>query len=335
MGVASMGEITRGLLAAGMRADTPAAVLEQGTTPHQRRVAATLETLEEAAVRAGIGTPAIIVVGAVADLARERSWYERLPLFGKRFVLTRPTERMEPLARKLRQVGAQVLEAPAITLRAKEINDEIRDAFWKLGDKQWDCLVFTSPAGVRIFFEILMTQGMDSRDLSGCRIAVIGSGTASALKDRGLIADLMPETYNGVSLGRLLGEELADGSRVLIPRSAIGNPKLVTSMETRGAELGKQFVIRDLAIYETETVHEQIPMEELTGGTPPDGIFFTSASTVRAFLEQYPGLPMAGLTALCMGEMTGEAAKAAGMNVMIAEQATVDGLLALAERTAE
>jgi uroporphyrinogen III methyltransferase/synthase len=145
----------------------------------------------------------------------------------------------------------------------------------------------------------------------------------------------MPETYNGVSLGRLLGEELADGSRVLIPRSVIGNPKLVTSMEARGAELEKQFVIRDLAIYETETVREQILMEELTGGTPPDGIFFTSASTVRAFLEQYPGLPMAGLTALCMGEMTGEAAKAAGMNVMIAEQATVDGLLVLAERTAE
>jgi uroporphyrinogen III methyltransferase/synthase len=331
MGMSALRDITQGLLAAGMDGDTPAAVLEQGTTPSQRRVVATLGTLEAEAAQAGIGTPAIIVVGAVAALAEELCWYERLPLFGKRYVLTRPSERMEPLAQKLRARGAQVLEAPAIRLRPVEMDDEIRQAMKKFGEGAWDCLVFTSPAGVRVFFDLLFAQGLDSRNLSGCRISVIGSGTGEALRKFGLLADLMPEKYDGVSLGTLLGEELRDGSRVLIPRSAIGNPKLITSMEQRCRALGKQFFIQDLPIYETEAAEPAPAVQNALREGSIDGIFFTSASTVRGFLQLYPDLDVTKLRALCMGEMTAEAAQKAGMQAFTAKNATVNGLVELAD----
>jgi uroporphyrinogen III methyltransferase/synthase len=328
MGVSALGDIARGLLDAGMRGDTPAALLEQGTTVGQRRVIATLETLEAEAEKQAIGTPAIIVVGAVAALSDELCWYEQLPLFGRRFVLTRPSERMDALARELRKRGAQVLELPAITLRAMEADDGIRTALRGLLEHSWDCLAFTSPAGVQTFFELLFAQGLDGRCLGGCRFATIGSGTAQALRTYGLLSDFMPEAYNGVALGTLLAEQLGDGSRVLIPRSNIGNPKLITSMEQRGQALGKRFLIQDLAIY--ETLESPIP-EELPPLSSVDGIFFTSASTVRGFLNMYAG-DVTGLTALCMGEMTAEAARAAGMQVRIAEKSSIEGLILLAER---
>jgi uroporphyrinogen III methyltransferase/synthase len=240
---------------------------------------------------------------------------------------------MEALARRLRQEGAQVLEQPAIAVHPREVNDEIHEAYQQLGDGGWDCLVFTSPAGVQIFFEMLLAQDMDSRSLCGCRIACIGTGTAAALKEHGLLADEMPKKFDGESLGSLLGEVLSDGSRVLIPRSSIGNPKLISSMEARGAVFGKRFFIRDLAIYDTQTAKRHtLAGEPFAAGEIPDGIFFTSASTVRGFLEQYPGVDVKELTALCMGRMTAEAAREAGMQVRIAQEATVDGLLALAKR---
>jgi uroporphyrinogen III methyltransferase/synthase len=208
--------------------------------------------------------------------------------------------------------------------------DGMSEAMQGVREHAWDCLAFTSPAGVQTFFELLITQGLDSRCLGDCRIAAIGSGTAQALRAHGLLTDFMPETYNGIALGTLLAEQLPDGSRVLIPRSKLGNPKLVSAMEERGRELGKRFLIRDLPIYELAECSfapEELP--ELSGVS---GVFFTSASTVRGFLKKYPRQDVTGLTALCIGEMTAEAASTAGMQVMIAEEASVEGLVSLAER---
>jgi uroporphyrinogen III methyltransferase/synthase len=237
---------------------------------------------------------------------------------------------MEPLASALRARGAQVLELPSIELHALAADDGILEALRGVREHAWDCLVFTSPAGVQTFFELLLVQGMDSRCLGGCRIAAIGSGTSNALRAHGLLADFVPEAYNGIALGTLLAEQLSDGSRVLIPRSKLGNPKLISAMEERGQMLGKHFLIRDLPIY--DTAEQSLAPEELPGLSDVSGVFFTSASTVRGFLKKYSSSDVEGLTALCIGEMTAEAARAAGMQVMIAEEASVEGLVSLAER---
>lgn len=333
MGLSALPDIVHGLLAAKMDPQTPAAVLEKGTTAGQRRVCAVLAELEDAVNEAHLHTPAIIVVGAVAALGEQLAWYEQLPFFGRRFVLTRPKERMDELADQLRARGADVIELPVIETRPLPVSEKIQAEFEKLSKKKYDCLVFTSPAGVHTFFQMLCESGRDVRVLGGMTLAVIGSGTKSALRENGLLADLMPEVYDGASLGTLLGERLTTGSRVLIPRSSIGNPKLISCMEERAAALGKTISVTDLAIYETVTKqNELIPVAHLFEQDEIDGVFFTSTSTVRAFLQTNPKVDPTRIHALCIGEMTAQAAREAGMRVEVAKEASVEGLLQLTEK---
>lgn len=337
MGLSALPDIVHGLLAAGMDAGTPAAVLEKGTTGRQRRVIAALGTLEAEAAAAAMQTPAIIVVGAVAALGISLAWYEKLPLFGHCFVLTRPSDRMGVLAERLRENGAEVIEAPAIETHALPVSKKIQQEIDKLCQKDYDCLVFTSPAGVHTFFEMLCGAGRDVRVLCGIQIAVIGSGTRDALRGYGILADLMPERYDGIALGTLLGDALPDGSRVLIARSDIGNPKLVTVMEARAKEQNKAFAITDLSIYKTVykengATSDFVPLGQLLDEERLTGVFFTSASTVRGFVQANPELPWNMVQALCIGELTAQAARAYGMQVKVAEEASVEGLLKLAER---
>ena len=333
MGLSALPDIVHGLLAAKMDPRTPAAVLEKGTTARQRRVCAALEELEEAVRDAHLHTPAIIVVGAVVTLGDQLAWYEKLPLFGRCFVLTRPKERMDALAEQLRKRGAEVIELPVIEISPLPVSDKIHAEFEKLSKKEYDCLVFTSPAGVHTFFQILCESGRDVRVLGDTKLAVIGEGTKHALREYGLLADLMPEVYDGASLGTLLGERLSDGSRVLIPRSSIGNPKLISCMVERAKAFGKTISVTDLAVYETLTKqNEMIPTEQLFEKDRIDGVFFTSASTVRAFLQTNPKVDPTRIHALCIGEMTAEAAREAGMDVHVAQEASIDGLVELAEK---
>ena len=333
MGLSALPDIVHGLLAAGMDAQTPAAVLEKGTTAGQRRVCAALADLETAVNDAQMHTPAIIVVGAVTTLGEQLAWYEKLPLSGRCFVLTRPKERMDALADQLRARGADVIELPVIETRPLPVSEKIQQTFEKLAKRDYDCLVFTSPAGVHTFFEMLCDGGYDARVLGNVTLAVIGSGTKSALREYGLTADLMPEVYDGASLGTLLGEKLPDKSRVLIARSAIGNPKLVTCMRRRAEELEKTISVTDLAIYETVAKqNELISVAHLLEQEEINGVFFTSASTVQAFLQTNPLVDPTRVCALCIGEMTAQAAREAGMDVHVAQEASIEGLVELAER---
>ena len=172
MGITAMEDICKGLLEAGMDPETPAAVLQQGTTAGQKRVVATVATLKQASDAAKIQTPAIIVVGQVCQVADTFGWYEKLPLAGYKVLVTRPKELVSGMAKKLREQGAEVLELPAIGVKPVEDRTNIYKAFEKLDTYQW--LAFTSPSGVRIFFELLMDAGKDIRALGSVKIAVIG-----------------------------------------------------------------------------------------------------------------------------------------------------------------
>ena len=93
MGVTALPAIVKGLLEAGMDPDMPAAMVEQGTLPSQRRCGAALKALPDRAAEMGIRSPALMIVGRVCALAEELCWFERLPLHGKRILVTRPGDR--------------------------------------------------------------------------------------------------------------------------------------------------------------------------------------------------------------------------------------------------
>ena len=135
----------------------PAALLARGTTAAQDRIVATVATLPEAVARHGAITPAIIVVGEVCALADEFSWAEKRVLGGVRVFVTRPKELAGTLSLRLRKLGAEVVEIPAIRTKARE-GGAFAEALDAVDTFNW--IVFTSPTGVRIFFEEMKIRGI-------------------------------------------------------------------------------------------------------------------------------------------------------------------------------
>ena len=326
MGVKALPEICAGLLEAGMDPGTPAAIVEKGTTAEQRTMTATLAELPETAEREKAGAPAVVVVGGVCALQPEFFWRERLPLFGCRLVVTRPRERQGVLSGRLRTLGAEVLEIPAIRTVPVEPNETLDRAMDDLASYTW--LVFTSPGAVGQFFDRLRNRKRDIRALKNCRLAAIGSGTAAALEQRGLFADLVPEVYDAAHLGEALAARLRPGDRVLLPRAREGDPILPELLrQVDGAE------ITEISLY--DTIYESSGIIDLAAefvAHPRTMAVFTSASTVRGFLAA--GGPE-NITALCIGPQTAAQAKAAGMTVHVAREATLDALIELAEQIHE
>ncbi len=322
MGVAALSDITNGLLKAGMEADMPAAILQEGTTARQRRVVATLSTLEEEVKRQQIAAPAIIVVGKVCSLADQFAWYEKLPLAGYKVLLTRPRDLISDMAKKLRVQGAEVLELPAIRTVMIEENEPLRKALEQMETYQW--LVFTSPTGVKMFFKSLQNFDIDIRSLGQVRIASMGKGTQKALSDWGLRPDLIPEVFDGEHLARALAEKLKGDEKILIPRARNGNQELTRILGETGAE------VDDIATYDTVYEKQDVIDEaaEFADGKI-DCAVFTSGSTVRGFAEAVGELDFSKVKAACIGRQTMAEAQRYGMQTRMSEEATMDSLVEL------
>ena len=324
MGIAALEDICKGLLNGGMDPDMPAAVLQKGTTAGQKRVVATVSTLNAEVDRQGIETPAIIVVGKVCSLADRFAWYEKLPLAGWKVLVTRPRQHISKTADLLRKKGAEVLELPSICTVPVEDNSRLYEAFEKLAAYQW--IIFTSPVGVEIFFDEMDRKEMDVRSLGQAKIAVIGEGTKKKLKEHHLLADFMPSVYDGETLGTELAKELQGDEKILIPRAEAGNKKLTELLEQTGAK------VDDIATYTTcyeksRLIDEKKEFE--TGSV--DCVVFTSASTVKGFVEGTPGLDYTSVKAACIGKQTKAAADAYGMQTRMAKKATIESLIELVE----
>ncbi len=332
MGVAALKDICQGLLNAGMRPDMPAALLAKGTTSAQERIVSTVSGLHDAVEAHGAVTPAIIVVGEVCALAEEFSWTEQLPLSGIRVFVTRPRELAGTLSEKLRTLGAEVVEVPAIRTAARSGDPEFENAVRHAGEYDW--IVFTSPTGVRVFFEELKKLRLDLRSLASAKIAVIGTGSAKELEKYGVYTDLMPEIYDGEHLGRALAGAAQDGEKILIPRAAIGNRELIEELRAakNREEENKNLEITDIASYDTlygldASGDPAIDLDQELAKGRNDYLLFTSASTVRGFAAAAPKTDYSGLRAVCIGRQTEAAAAALGMKTRTAQTASIDSLI--------
>lgn len=358
MGIARLEYICEGLIQGGMDPDMPAAVLQQGTTAGQKRIVATVGTLVEETRRHGVETPAIIIVGRVCALADQFAWVERLPLAGSRVIVTRPRGTISRMAARLRKLGAEVLELPSIETRAREDQSQLKEALdrmEKAGAKNtpgadsatdsagmkcptdtadpmdaadvvggYDWIVFTSPTGVRVFFDVLRSCGKDVRSLASLCIAAIGMGTKKELADRNLIVDFVPSVYDGDTLGKELAQRVKKGDRILIPRASAGNQKLVEQLEEAGA------VVDDIPIYDTVDARQDLVDEAaLFEQNKIDCAVFTSASTVRGFVSRNPGLDYSLVRAACIGKQTKACADEYGMQTRMSDEATIDSLVQL------
>ena len=267
MGVQRLGQITAALIGAGRSGAEPAAVVEAGTLPAQRTVIGTLETIAANVQREDIGSPSIPVVGAVAGLAEQLSWLPPRPLSGLTVAVTRARAQASDLSRRLAALGASVVQAPVIRINTLEGPP--------LDPSPYDLICVTSPNGVAGLFERLAAGGRDARSLSGARVAAIGPGSARALAERGITADVVPERFVAEGLVEALSE--VPVRHALLARASRARDVLPDALRARGAEVDV------LAVY--ETVAEPLSAEELGRARAADYITFTSSSTVRLFLE--------------------------------------------------
>ena len=261
MGVRALPRIAERLVASGRPADQPVAVVERGTLPGQRTLVATLADVGERAAADGIRAPAIALVGPVAALREQLAWLESRPLHGRTVAVTRARAQASALAARLRDLGAAVVEAPAI--RIEPLDTPLPPV------AGYDLVCVTSPNGA----ELLLDRLRDARELAGITVAAIGPGTARALRARGVEPDVVPE--RAVAEG--LAEALAGHPvrRALIARGAAGRDVLPDALRARGAEVDV------VALY--ETVAEPLDDATREAAAGADYVLFTSASSVRFF----------------------------------------------------
>jgi uroporphyrinogen III methyltransferase/synthase len=309
MGVRRLPEISARLIEAGRAADEPAAVVERGTMPGQRTVAASLAEIAEAA--AGVRPPAVTLVGPVARLREGLAWIERRPLHGRRVVVTRARPQASGLAATLRGLGAEVVEAPAIRIAPRPVEAELTG---------YDLVCFTSPNGVSLFFDALTGRGQDARSLAGSQVAAIGPGTARELAARGIRADFVPERSVAEALLEALGSYDVEGKRVLIPRAAEARDVLPDGLLERGA------TVDVVALY--DTVGEPLDPGVSDALRDADYVTFTSSSTVTRFLDAAGDAVPNGARIVSIGPVTSATARECGLEVHVeAERHDIDGLV--------
>jgi uroporphyrinogen III methyltransferase/synthase len=318
MGVKQLADNAAALIQAGHDPEEPAAAIERGTMPGQRTVEATLGTIAEAVEREAVKAPALIVVGQVARRREQLGWLERRPLHGRRVVVTRARAQASGFARTLRELGADVVELPAIRIEPRIESQEVREAVGRLGDYSLVCL--TSPNGVHLLFEAMQETGQDARALAGATVAAIGPGTARALAERGIVADVVPERFVAEALVEALADIEVEGKRILVARAAEARDVLPDALRDRGAEVDV------VALY--ETVRESPEETEIERAQNADYVTFTSSSTVTNLLEALGDRFPKSARIVSIGPVTSETVRTAGLEIAVeAEQHDIDGLL--------
>ena len=318
MGVRNLPRICEQLIAHGKPADTPAACVRWATTTRQRTVSGTLTDLPDKVKAAGIKPPAITIVGGVASLRDELNWFETLPLFGKRVLVTRTRGQASKLSRALYELGAQPVEVPTIAVQEPDDPSILRRAVEGLGE--YDFVVLTSANGVEALFARMAEAGQDARALAGATVCAIGPATAQALKERGITPDVTARTFVAEGLLEALKGRELKGARVLIPRAQEAREVLPDTLRQWGATVEVAPAYRTVAPPESAELLRQAMADGI------DAITFTASSTVtnlmalageaerQALLSQNAA---GGLTVASIGPITSDTAREAGFSVQV------------------
>ena len=321
MGVERLGPITTRLQAAGLDAQTPAALVRWATTGSQETLVGTLSNIADLAVKAGFKAPAIAVFGEVVRLREKLNWFESLPLFGQRIAVTRTRQQAGDLTARLRALGADAFELP--TIRIEPPKD--KRGFYELvvAAHSYDWLVFTSPNGVDAFFTAFYEIFRDAREIGGVRIAAIGPATAERVRSYHLQVDVQPEKYVAEEILTELQKEVSvENLKFLLARAEGAREVLAEELTRLGAIVDEAVAYR--TVPETEDVSGGMKRFREEGA---DWITFTRSSTAENFAALKLPLP-AELKTASIGPVTSKTMRKLGLDVDIeAKQHDIPGLV--------
>lgn len=314
MGLSSLERICSLLMEYGRPPSLPAAVIANGNRYNERLIRGTLWDIGEKVRREGLVSPVVILVGETARLSLRCE--SALPLAGVRVGMVGTRKLTGKLGGLLRKAGAETLWVQALFTRQQAGADSLKE----VSACTW--IVFTSAVGVDVFFRQWSDGRRDVRALARIRVAVIGSGTAAALEERGMYPDFMPQVYTAEDLAKGLAGQLDPGrDRVMLWQAREGNPVLEEILEKAGVP-----VVR-VEAYETQAGPCR-PMEEVA---TLSCLTFASSLGVAAFCRENPHMfeteTFKHISVFAIGTRTAAALTRAGCrHCRVARTFTAEGL---------
>jgi uroporphyrinogen III methyltransferase/synthase len=311
MGVKNLGKICKELISCGKDKNTPAAVIEKGSTAKQRVTEGTLENIEEICNKKNVASPAVIIIGEVVKLRESMKWFEKKDFFGKNILVTRNQEQVHSLSGKINRDGGNALELPFINIKYKDF--ELPDL------KKFKAVLFNSANAVRGLFSHIK----DLRVLGSVKIGAVGIKTFEEIEKYKIVPDFFPEEYKIEKLAEMVLDYTEEDDEILVITSDIS-----PFDESIYSEKYKRKFQR-LEVYKTEKI---LRSKEETESyiKESDILTFLSSSTFEAFMES-PGLNrklLAGKAIASIGPVTSDTIRKYGVNVDIeAKKYTAEGLL--------
>jgi uroporphyrinogen III methyltransferase/synthase len=330
MGMGNLPMIAAELIKNGRDPETPVALIRWGTLPEQETTIGKLKNIGEIARTKKIRPPVVILVGEVIELREKLNWFEHLPLFGKKILVTRAREQASDLSERVRDLGGIPIEFPTIEVIPPESWADADHCAAQMAVYDW--VIFTSANGVKFFLERIFALGRDIRDLKGPRICAIGPKTAEALDALKVKVDLVPSEYRAESIFEGLKKEDLKGKRLLIPRAKLSRDVLPQELRKTGASVDV------VEVYQTiRPAGNAEEVKRLLRNKSISAITFTSSSTVSNFadlvgINEVRDL-MGGVAIASIGPITAERARTLGIKTTVMpEEFTIPALVeALAE----
>lgn len=323
MGISNLNNICKSLIKEGKDKTTPVAIINWGTRYNQRVVTGNLENIHDIVIKENIKPPSLIAVGGVVSLRDKLNFFENKALFGKSIVVTRARAQNSSLVEKIMDLGGNPIEFPTIKIKEIPNNKELENEIENIDSYSY--IVFTSANGVDIFMNKMFNKDKDIRALSGAKIVAIGPATAKALKNKGIIADIVPKEYVAESIFENLKEVVTDKDKILIPRASEARDYLV-------ANLSEICTVKEVKTYETiiGEAHKEEILKRLEDGEI-DYVTFTSSSTVKNLVEIIGTENVSKLNnskIISIGPITTKTVESFGLSVYKEpKEYTIDGIL--------
>ncbi|MEM1304582.1 MAG: uroporphyrinogen-III synthase, partial [Planctomycetota bacterium] len=319
MGVTTAASWSGELIANGKPAETPVVLVRRCTLPDQTIARCTLGEVPDVLAPGRIRPPLVAIVGEVAVDARASSWFTERPLFGKTVLVTRPKHQAARLIARLEDLGASVVEQPAIEIGPPDDWEPVDAAIDRLADFDW--VVFSSSNGVERWLDRMASRGLDARAFASAKIAAIGPATREALNRYRLNTDLQPNEFRAEALADALVAD-AGGKRFLLVRASRGREVLGDRLQAAGGKVEHVVAYRSTDVLEAnDDVARKLSAGEIDWATVTSSAI--AKSLVNLFGEGLRNARLAAISPLTAGVLSDAGFEPAA----VAEQYTTDGLI--------
>ncbi|AWB29639.1 uroporphyrinogen-III C-methyltransferase [Clostridium botulinum] len=312
MGLGRLELITKGLIENGMDKEGKVAVVMKGTTSKQKKVIGNLENIVEKVKEAKLESPVIIVVGEVVSFSDKLNWYEKKPLFGRNICITRTKEQAKELKVQLLDLGAEVTEINSIEIKNTE--DNLKSYLSKL--KEYDYIALTSVNAVKIFFDYLIKENIDIRNINA-KFAAIGPATSEAIRIRGIMPSIKSKHFVAESLFEEMRKHIQKGDKILVPRSKDARPFLVDALRKEGCTVDEVHIYGTLCGQCTYTERFE----------NADTVLFTSPSTVKNMISMVGIDSIKEKSIIAIGPITAAELDKNNIECSICDEYSINGII--------